>query len=155
VVVRKGRENYLCLLNYAEQARSVPLRGGESAIGLGLMARWAGATRDGDMVGGDFPGWLADLIGRGRSLGLTDRRGECVFSSCEFYRKCFIEKSVRRARQARLVVANHALVLVQAALGGDEDGQVPSHLVFDEGHHLFEAADSAFAAHLSGLEATE
>ncbi|MEX2629758.1 MAG: ATP-dependent DNA helicase [Tistlia sp.] len=155
VVVRKGRENYLCLLNYAEQARAVALKGGETAIGLGLMARWAGATRDGDMVGGDFPGWLADLIGRGRSLGLTDRRGECVFSACEFYRKCFIEKSVRRAKQARLVVANHALVLIQAALGGDEDGQVPQQLVFDEGHHLFDAADNAFAAHLSGREATE
>lgn len=155
VVVRKGRENYLCLLNYAEQARSVALKGGETAIGLGLMARWAGATRDGDMVGGDFPGWLADLIGRGRSLGLTDRRGECVFSACEFYRKCFIEKSVRRARQARLVVANHALVLIQAALGGDEDGQVPAEIVFDEGHHLFDAADGAFAAHLSGREASE
>lgn len=155
VVVRKGRENYLCLLNYAEQARAVALKGGDTATGLGLMARWAGATRDGDMVGGDFPGWLADLIGRGRSLGLTDRRGECVFSACEFYRKCFIEKSVRRAKQARLVVANHALVLIQAALGGDEDGQVPQQLVFDEGHHLFDAADGAFAAHLSGLETTE
>ena len=33
------------------------------AVALGLMARWIGATRDGDMVGGDLPGWLPDLIG--------------------------------------------------------------------------------------------
>ena len=45
----------------------------------------------------------------------------------------------------RPVVANHALVMVQAALGGGEEGQLPQRYVFDEGHHLFEAADSAFA----------
>jgi ATP-dependent DNA helicase DinG len=46
------------------------------------------------------------------------------------------------------VVANHALVMVQAALGGGEDGR-PLRLVFDEGHHLFDAADAAFSADLT------
>lgn len=153
VVVRKGRENYLCLLNYEEAVRAMSARPG-TAVALGLLARWALATRDGDMVGGDFPGWLADLIGRGRTLGLADRRGECIYAACPHYRKCYIEKSVRRARRARLVVANHALVMVQAALGAEE-GSLPQRYVFDEGHHLFDAADSAFAAHLSGQETYE
>ncbi len=153
VVVRKGRENYLCLLNYEEAVRAIGARPG-TAIALGLLARWALATRDGDMVGGDFPGWLADLTGRGRTLGLADRRGECIYAACPHYRKCYIEKSVRRARRARLVVANHALVMVQAALGAEE-GSLPQRYVFDEGHHLFDAADSAFAAHLSGQETYE
>ncbi|MDX1711294.1 MAG: ATP-dependent DNA helicase, partial [Rhodovibrionaceae bacterium] len=104
---------------------------------------------------GDFPGWLPDLVGRGRTLGLTDRRGECIYAACQHYRKCFIERSIRRARRAEIVVANHALVLIQGALGGGEEGAVPQRLVFDEGHHLFEAADSAFAAHLSGRETAE
>ena len=26
-------------------------------VPLGLVARWALATRDGDLMGGDFPGW--------------------------------------------------------------------------------------------------
>jgi ATP-dependent DNA helicase DinG len=104
------------------------------------------------MVGGDFPGWLADLAGRGRTLGLTDRRGECVYSACAHYGKCFIERSIRRARHARIVVANHALVMIQAALGTAEEGQLPLRYVFDEGHHVFAAADNAFAAHLSGQE---
>jgi ATP-dependent DNA helicase DinG len=153
VVVRKGRENYLCLLNYEEAVRGMAARPG-TAIALGLLARWAMATRDGDMVGGDFPGWLADLTGRGRTLGLADRRGECIYAACPHYKKCYIEKSVRRARRARLVVANHALVMVQAALGAEE-GALPQRYVFDEGHHLFDAADSAFAAHLSGQETHE
>ena len=149
VVVRKGRENYVCLLNLAEAANAAAVRPGE-AVPLGLVARWAEATRDGDMAGGDFPGWLADLLGRGRVLGLADRRGECVHSACPHYRKCFIERSIRRARRADLVVANHALVLAQATFAGD--AHLPTRYVFDEGHHLFDAADAAFSARLSGRE---
>jgi ATP-dependent DNA helicase DinG len=154
VVVRKGRENYLCLLNLEDSVRALPARPGE-AVAVGLMARWTARTRDGDMVGGDFPGWLADLLGRGRTLGLTDRRGECIYAACPHYGRCFIERGIRRARHARIVVANHALVMIQAALGGEagDDGGLPTRYVFDEGHHVFAAADSAFAAHLSGLEA--
>ncbi len=152
VVVRKGRENYLCLLNFEEMVlRNRPA----DAVAAGLMARWALASRDGDMVGGDFPAWLADLLGRPRTLGLADRRGECIYAACPHYNKCFIEKAVRRARRADIVVANHALVMVQAALGGLDDGATPTRLLFDEGHHVFDAADSAFSAHLTGLEAAE
>ncbi|MBB4265182.1 ATP-dependent DNA helicase DinG [Roseospira visakhapatnamensis] len=154
VVIRKGRENYLCLLNMEE---AVGRLSGQpaAAIPLGLMARWALASRHGDLVGGDFPGWLVDILGRGWSLALADRRGECLFAACPHYNRCFIEKTVRRARRARLVVANHALVLVQAALGGLEDGTLPLRYVFDEGHHLFEAADGAFSAHLSAVETAD
>jgi len=153
-VIRKGRENYLCLLNLEDAVRGL---GGRAVdrIGIGLMARWAAASRDGDMTGGDFPGWLPDLIGRGRSLGLADRRGECIYSACPHYHRCFIERSVRRARRAEIVIANHALVMVQAALGGGDERYVPQRYVFDEGHHLFDAADGAFASHLSGRETSD
>ena len=153
VVIRKGRENYICLLNLEESVTGLAGRP-HDAVAAGLMARWALRTRDGDMVGGDFPGWLPDLLGRARTLGLTDRRGECIYSACAHYSRCFIEKSVRRARRARLVVANHALVMTQAALG-TEEGTLPTRYVFDEGHHVFAAADSAFAAHLTGRETYE
>src|SRR6185437_7463354 len=155
VVLRKGRENYLCLLNFEEAVAGLPMRPGE-AVALGLLARWLPATRDGDIVGGgDFPGWLSDVLGRGRSLGLTDRRGECIHSACPHYHRCFVERSMRKARRARIVIANHALVMVQAALGGLGDGALPTRYVFDEGHHLFDAADSAFSAALSGRETAE
>ncbi len=157
-VVRKGRENYLCLLNLEDATRGVPTRP-RDAVALGLMARWVQASRDGDMTGGDFPGWLPDLIGRSRSIGLADRRGECIYSACPHYHKCFIERSIRRARRAEIVVANHALVMIQAALGGglDEPGSAaaPTRYVFDEGHHVFDAADSAFSGLLSGQETAD
>jgi len=154
VVLRKGRENYLCLLNFEDAVAGLPMRPYDAAP-LGLMARWIGATRDGDMVGGDMPGWFPDVVGRAPSLGLADRRGECIHSACPHYHRCFIEKSVRRARRARIVVANHALVMVQAALGGLDDSTLPARYVFDEGHHVFDAADGAFSLELSGREAAE
>jgi ATP-dependent DNA helicase DinG len=154
VVIRKGRENYLCLLNL-EDATSAATRGGVAAVALGLMARWALATRDGDMGGGDLPGWLPELVGTAYTLGLADRRGECIHSACSHWRSCFIERTIRRARSARIVVANHALVMVQAAWGGLDETGLPYRYVFDEGHHLFDAADSVFAAALSGAETAE
>ena len=157
VVLRKGRENYLCLLNMEEAlGRSALVT--RDRIALGLMARWAAATRDGDITGGDLPAWLADLLGYGRTLGLADRRGECIHSACTHYRRCFIEKSQRKARRADMVIANHALLMVQAtraAFGTGDERSVPTRYVLDEGHHLFDAADSAFSAHLSGREALE
>ena len=156
VVVRKGRENYLCLLNLEEAVSRSALVPRER-IALAMMARWSEATRDGDMVGGDFPAWLADLFGYGRTLALTDQRGECIYSACRHYRKCYVEKNQRKARGAEVVIANHALVMVQAARGAFVSGErgAPTRFVFDEGHHVFSAADSAFSAHLTGSEARE
>ncbi|MGN6423777.1 MAG: ATP-dependent DNA helicase [Asticcacaulis sp.] len=172
VVVRKGRENYLCLLNFQERlaaAHSAP-----EVIMAVLMARWVLYTRDGDIMSGDFPTWLPSLLPPTAPAhvfqtmtpsSLVDRRGECTYAACAHYRVCFIEKSVRKAKSATLVVANHALVMAQAAYdlldrsrkADEEDAPTPalSRLIFDEGHHVFEAADSAFATRLSGLEAYE
>lgn len=154
VVIRKGRENYLCLLNYEEALNRLQSQP-HDAVALGLLARWAGATRNGDMIGGDLPGWLPEILSRERTLGLADRRGECIYAACSHYQKCFVERTVRRARHAEIVVANHALVMAQAALGGLDDAARPTRYVFDEGHHIFAAADSAFSANLSGLETAD
>lgn len=152
VVVRKGRENYLCLLNLEDA-----LQGGFSgraAILAQLIARWAAYSQDGDMIGGDLPGWLPTLFRQRGIRALTDQRGECVYAGCPHYRKCFIERAVRASAGADLVIANHALVMVNAARGRDL-AQRPTRIVFDEGHHVFEAADSTFAAALTGSEAIE
>jgi ATP-dependent DNA helicase DinG len=152
IVIRKGRENYLCLLNLEDA-----LQGGfagRAAVLAQLVARWAAYSKDGDMVGGDLPGWLTSLFRRAGAAALTDRRGECVYAGCPHYRRCFIERAMRASQDADLVIANHALVMVNAARGR-ETGQAPTRIVFDEGHHLFDAADSTFAAALTGQETIE
>ncbi len=164
-VIRKGRENYLCLLNFQEAIGQAQggAGGRDGLTAIGLIARWAGASRDGAMVGGDFPSYLSHLISPSLKSAVSDRRGECVHSACPHFRRCFIEIASRKSAHANLVIANHALVMIQAALGrfdidaGNDGpaGQGPTHFVLDEGHHLFEAADSAFSAHLTGIEMAE
>jgi ATP-dependent DNA helicase DinG len=136
---------------------------------MALAARWARATRDGDMTGGDFPAWLPTLFAlapaaQASPANMVDRRGECIHAGCAHYRSCFVEKAIRGSRKADIVIANHALVLTQAAFdgaraarGSKADGETTQlkRIVFDEGHHLFDAADSAFAAALSGAESAE
>ncbi len=152
VVTRKGRENYLCLLNLEDA-----LQGGFSgraAILAQMVARWAAYSADGDMVGGDLPGWLVTLFRRNGTAALTDRRGECVYAGCPHYRKCFIEHAARASVEADIVIANHALVMVNAARGR-ETATRPTRYVFDEGHHLFDAADAMFSTALTGQETIE
>ncbi|MCL6729156.1 ATP-dependent DNA helicase [Sphingomonas hankyongi] len=150
IVVRKGRENYLCLLNLEDALQGS--FSGRPAILAQLVGRWAAYTRDGDMVGGDLPGWLPTLFRRAGSTALTDRRGECVYAGCPHYRRCFIERAERASREADIVIANHALVMVNAARARED---APGRILFDEGHHLFDAADSTFSVVFGGQEAIE
>ena len=161
-VVRKGRENYLCLLNFEEAAKRTALAPGQRSVALALIARWISSHTDGDLSGVGFPAFLAASMPLST---VTDRRGECIYAACPHYRLCFIERAIRRARHADIVVANHALVIAQASqdwLGVDETTDTPPEedgrrlrYVFDEGHHLFDAADSGFSAKLSGREMAE
>ena len=146
-VVRKGRENYLCLLNFEEAAKRTALAPGQRSVALGLIARWIALDTDGDLSGAGFPAFLAASLPL--SSEITDRRGECIYAACPHYRICFIERAIRRARHAPIVVANHALVIAQAAQDWLRDRRDHRHArrnaalryVFDEGHHLFDAAD--------------
>ena len=150
IVIRKGRENYLCLLNLEDALQGA--FSGRAAILAQLVGRWAAYTKDGDMVGGDLPGWLPSLFRRAGAAALTDRRGECVYAGCPHYRRCFIERAERASREADIVIANHALVMVNAARAREDS---PGRILFDEGHHLFDAADSTFAVAFGGQEAIE
>lgn len=155
VAIRKGRENYLCILNFEDLAAGAALsHNPRHAIAAGIMARWIATTKDGDLNGGDFPGWLGGLLGFANSSGLADKRGECVFSACDHYKRCFVERSIRKAKHARIVVANHALVMINAAMSNPSEN-MPTRYIFDEGHHLFSAADSAFSSHLTARESAD
>ena len=142
-------ENYLCLLNLEDASRVLPTLP-RHGVALGLMARWALATRDGDLVGGDFPAWLGDLLGRAGTLGLADRRGDASI------RPVPLRQMLHRKIGAQGAARGFVLATAgddPAAIGGD-DGRQPTRLVFDEGHHIFDAADGAFAT-VSARETTD
>ncbi len=147
VVVRKGRENYLCLLKYADTA-AMPevlqpaMRGALALLGWCLLD----GVHDGD---------LSDLAPRIQAIynptqpltTLSDKRGECLHNACSFYKRCFIERVQAAARRAHIVIANHALVL-HSGDSNDRLGVAGGRLIFDEAHRLFDAADAAYATTL-------
>src|ERR1700761_6025284 len=96
-VVRKGRENYLCLLNFEDAAKRTALAAGPRSVALGLVARWIASGTDGDMSGAGFPAFLAASMPLGE---ITDPRGECISAACPHSRVFFIERPTRRARHA-------------------------------------------------------
>ena len=122
-VVRKGRENYLCLLNFEDAAKRTALAPGQRSVALGLIARWIASGTDGDLSGVGFPAFLAAYMPLST---VTDRRGECIYAACPHYRICFIERAIRRARHAPIVIANHALVMVNAARGREAANRPPA-----------------------------
>lgn len=153
-VTQKGRENYLCLLNLEDMiVASALAQDPRTIIAAGIMARWAMTTPDGDLSGNSFPGWLTGILGLQNTLGLADRRGECIYAACDHYHKCFIERMNRKAQRAEIVINNHALTMIRAAT--EASNAVSPFIVFDEAHHLFHAADSAFGANLTGLESAD
>jgi ATP-dependent DNA helicase DinG len=154
--VRKGRENYLCLLNLDDLTkRLATTRSPRDAVLTALMVRWVLATRDGDLTGNDFPSWLSGLFGQGAITSLADRRGECIYAGCPHFSKCFVERSVKQGEAADIVVSNHALTLLQASSIAQGQKTLPARLVLDEGHHIFTAADTIFSVALSGQTAQD
>jgi ATP-dependent DNA helicase DinG len=153
-VIQKGRENYLCLLNLEDLISASALaQNPKTIIAAGIMARWVMATNDGDLTGNSFPGWLSGLLGTQNTLALADRRGECIFAACDHYHKCFIERMNRKAKRARIVINNHALTMIRAAT--ESSDAVTPFIVFDEAHHLFHAADSAYGANFTGMDTAD
>ncbi len=59
----------------------------------------------------------------------------------------------RKARRARIIINNHALTMIRAATEAS-DATTP-FIIFDEAHHLFHAADSAYGANLTGLDTAD
>lgn len=157
IVLRKGRENYLCLRNLHDAvAAAYP----DSSLGLGFILRWLlesdSRNLDGDLTGPNFPSWQPEML----SLipRLHDRRGECTYRACHHFRRCCIERVARRASKADVVITNHALTLQSLSrMEAPKPGQecpphapaLPGRVIFDEGHHLYQAADSFFAVDFS------
>jgi len=143
VALLKGRENYLCLRRL-EEAR---LRLYPDSL-LGELLSWAERTRTGELDE------LVDLWRHpeGRSLlsEVRDVPFRCGGPACPFFHRCPSRRARERARQAALVVVNHALLAADLALGGKVLGDY-KYLVVDEAHGLPEALRDAFSLELTPL----
>ncbi|HTL11217.1 MAG TPA: ATP-dependent DNA helicase, partial [Bdellovibrionota bacterium] len=91
-----------------------------------------------------FP-YLSELVERSRSHHTTT-----LGPTCPYYKQCHFFDSARRAHNADVIIANHALVF-QWPQG------LPKirNLVLDEAHHLEERITEAFTVSVSGEDISE
>ncbi|MBD3220530.1 DEAD/DEAH box helicase [bacterium] len=127
-----GRSNYLCLRQRTAYLTR-PLDDGGDALRTLALRCWLAVTEDG----------LREELARHPLLAV-----DCpsLFSSvqpctpaCHVDDRCFVARARRLARQAQLVVVNHALLVHDAAAGGALIGPY-EHLVVDEAQRLPSAA---------------
>ncbi|MCK9485292.1 MAG: exonuclease domain-containing protein [Dehalococcoidia bacterium] len=145
VAVLKGRSNYLCLERWA-QVRQDPAPRGEAEVRLfARVAAWLPETETGDlaelyMTSQEQPWWPQ----------ISAESNDCLARRCSYVREgtCFLWRARQRAAAAHIVIANHSLLLANAAR---DDQVLPSfnHLVVDEAHRLEDVATQHFGATLS------
>ena len=88
--------------------------------------------------------------------------GECIYAACPHTANAS-SKAVRAAQEPyrHRQPCPGAATAIDQALGPAETTEEQEQtgamrrLIFDEGHHLFDAADSAFSGHLTGIETAE
>jgi Rad3-related DNA helicase len=99
---------------------------------------------------GDFETLGFQLPGDIRSKVATDS-DQCAWSKCSFFGDCYVRQMRERAERAQIIVVNHTLLLLDAAIGGfllpDRDV-----IVLDEAHHLEEEATRSFTITISPVQ---
>lgn len=86
---------------------------------------------------------------------LTMDRHGCLNRACPYHRQCAQMAARKRVKEARVIVANHSLVLSDLAMGGGVILPDPANtfFVFDESHELHDKAVASFASsHLVGSD---
>ena len=141
VALLKGRGNYACLKMIGELFEpGYWTMSSEDQAEMPHFINWLKTTKDGD---------LDTYDGIARHL-LSCPSEECPGKRCHYFSRCFVFKARKLAADADLVVANHSLVLADAATGGDNSLLPPyGHLVLDEAHNLEDIATEQLSKELS------
>lgn len=148
VALVKGRNNYVCLRRWEESVEGADFDTGvEERSFLMRTLPWLAETETGDraelqVLGGQEEYWR-QIMSEGEA---------CLGPRCKwFQRHCFAFRAKARAREAELLVVNHALLFSDIKAGG---GVLPpyEHLIIDEAHHLEQVATDHLGLSLSRRE---
>ncbi|MBU8870073.1 MAG: ATP-dependent DNA helicase [Gemmatimonadales bacterium] len=124
-----GRKNYLCL-RQRQTYLTAPIHNLGDALRAVVFRLWLSETKEG------LREELADHTLLASELGtLFDSVDLCLPGLCYEGDSCFVQKARKRAREADLVVVNHALLLHDMRLGHTLIGGV-DQIVVDEAHRL-------------------
>jgi ATP-dependent DNA helicase DinG len=138
VAVFKGRRNYLCQHEMDAASREPWIN---SDPHFTPLARWARETPTGDIH--ELPFQVPYIY------DLTSTQDSCRGKECRHAEACFYYRAKRQAEDAQLLVVNHSLFLADLQLRIALPGATPllpdcDAVVFDEAHHLHDAALRAF-----------
>ncbi len=148
VAILKGRRNYLCTTRLEHTAGTAPsLFDDEGVEQLARIREWSLRTRDGDAEGLDFTP-RADVWD-----AVCSEQGVCSSGLCGTH--CFFQRAKQRAREAPVVILNHALFFSLMAIGGGEEYYLfpDDFVIFDEAHTLEGVAGSGIGLKVSHRQA--
>jgi ATP-dependent DNA helicase DinG len=124
--VAKGRGNYMCL----RRLNAFRCDTEEEQLEYGNILRWVSETSTGDIE--DFGPARLSLWDK-----LNSDADACKWKKCGHYGQCFYFAARRKWETSQIIVANHAIVCIDAMLPDDFKLFPASEiLVFDEGHAL-------------------
>jgi ATP-dependent DNA helicase DinG len=146
-ILVKGRQNYISLRRLKNaNSRSLNLFHDPDQVDeLRDITAWARQTNDGS---------LADLRFRPNSNvwdEVASDSGNCLGKKCESYASCFYYQARRRAKNAQLLIVNHALFFSDLALRQSDARILPNYdaVIFDEAHTIENVASEHLGIRLS------
>jgi len=139
----KGMGNYICLDRLdKERVETQPLlKNPDFTRLLNIVNEFElNITGDFETLGFTLPGDI-----RARVNADSD---QCAWRGCHFFSKCYVRQMRETAALSQVIVVNHTLLLLDAALEGF---LLPKHdvIVVDEAHHIEEEATRAFTVTVS------
>lgn len=147
----KGMRNYLCLLRTETIQDGLFEMADEDEVGsIDDILEWAKITEDGSLSDLNFtpPDSVWEKV--------SAESDSCLRARCPYYSKCFFYKSRREIASSQLLIVNHHLLFsdlaIKSASESSDAGILPpfKRVIFDEAHHLNDAATSHF-----GMRATK
>jgi len=145
----KGRRNYLCLRRFHALSGSV-LTDEEAKMASRILV-WLDESATGDR--GEIRVAPEEEFLWSK---LSADKAECSSDNSPFVvdGSCYLLKARKQGEASHVVVANHSLLLADAAIGG---GVIPAYhyLVVDEAHHLEDEASRQFGFSCRQKEAEE
>lgn len=156
-VLMKGRANFLCRYKWDKvldeqqllyQIGDIVWKTQDAELAWDSVQNWAESTESGDVD--ELPTIIPSEIRE----AITTGPDGCLGSSCPAFRDCYTERRKAAARDADVIIVNHALLIRDLVLKFSTHGHVhvlpaAKIIVIDEAHQLPDSATSAIGVELT------
>ena len=148
----KGRENYLCRLEWQKFQTEPDLKlDSRRSADLRRIASWAAKTKTGDR---DEIRGLRGSIDFWRGISTVSEN--CIGRRCPHYEECHLTTLRKQAHSSQILIVNHHLLIADLIVRQTDFGEVLpeyDHLIVDEAHRLEDAATHGFSSTLASTAA--